>query len=99
MIRSLLEGLCARWATEHISKEQMEEMDEYVLNLIGYPFMSEKERELSRRLRHQTYYCAKVLNDLCIEKKINAFMECTKVMFCCGMVFEMQQLELKEEDK
>ena len=25
MIRSLLEGLCARWATEHITKEQMEE--------------------------------------------------------------------------
>ena len=28
MIRSLLEGLCARWATEHITKEQMEEMEE-----------------------------------------------------------------------
>ncbi len=25
MIRSLLEGLCARWATEHITKEQLEE--------------------------------------------------------------------------
>ena len=24
MIRSLLEGLCARWATEHITKEQLE---------------------------------------------------------------------------
>ena len=30
MIRSQLEGLCARWATEHISKEQMEEMEENV---------------------------------------------------------------------
>ena len=30
MIRSLLEGLCARWATEHISKEQMDEMEENV---------------------------------------------------------------------
>ncbi len=30
MIRSLLEGLCARWATENISKEQMEEMEENV---------------------------------------------------------------------
>ena len=28
MIRSLLEGLCARWATEHITREQMEEMEE-----------------------------------------------------------------------
>ncbi|MCR5770761.1 MAG: GntR family transcriptional regulator [Butyrivibrio sp.] len=30
MIRSKLEGLCARWACEHISKEQMEEMEEVV---------------------------------------------------------------------
>lgn len=30
VIRSLLEGLCARWATEHITKEQMDEMEENV---------------------------------------------------------------------
>lgn len=30
MIRSMLEGLCARWATEHITKEQMEEMEENI---------------------------------------------------------------------
>lgn len=30
MIRSQLEGLCARWATEHITKEQMDEMEENV---------------------------------------------------------------------
>ena len=30
MIRSRLEGLCARWATEHITKEQMDEMEENV---------------------------------------------------------------------
>jgi len=30
MMRSLLEGLCARWATEHITKEQMSEMEENV---------------------------------------------------------------------
>ena len=30
MIRSRLEGLCARWATETITDEQMEEMDENV---------------------------------------------------------------------
>ena len=30
MIRSRLEGLCARWATEKISDEQMEEMEENV---------------------------------------------------------------------
>ncbi len=30
MIRSRLEGLCARWATANITKEQMEEMEENV---------------------------------------------------------------------
>jgi len=30
IIRSLLEGLCARWATEHITKEQLEELEENV---------------------------------------------------------------------
>ena len=30
MIRSMLEGLCARWATENINKEQLEEMEENV---------------------------------------------------------------------
>lgn len=30
LIRSLLEGLCAEWATENISEEQMEEMEENV---------------------------------------------------------------------
>ena len=30
MIRSLLEGLCARWATEHITPEQMGEMEENI---------------------------------------------------------------------
>ena len=30
MMRSLLEGLCARWATENISREQMEEMEENI---------------------------------------------------------------------
>lgn len=30
MIRAQLEGLCAKWATEHISEEQMQEMEENV---------------------------------------------------------------------
>ncbi|MDD7142837.1 MAG: GntR family transcriptional regulator [bacterium] len=31
MTRSLLEGLCARWAAEHISEEQIQEMEEVLL--------------------------------------------------------------------
>lgn len=31
IVRSLLEGLCARWATEHITEEQLDELEEIVL--------------------------------------------------------------------
>lgn len=31
IIRSMLEGLCARWATEHISENQIEELEEIIL--------------------------------------------------------------------
>ena len=31
IIRSLLEGVCARWATEHITDEQIEELEEIIL--------------------------------------------------------------------
>lgn len=31
MIRSMLEGMCARWATEHITPEQIEELEEIIL--------------------------------------------------------------------
>lgn len=31
VIRSMLEGLCVRWAAEYITKEQLEELDEVIL--------------------------------------------------------------------
>lgn len=31
VIRSLLEGLCARWATEHITEEQIDKLEEIIL--------------------------------------------------------------------
>ena len=31
MIRSMLEGLCARWAAEHITPEQLEALEEVIL--------------------------------------------------------------------
>ena len=31
ILRSMLEGLCARWATEHITEEQLEELEEAIL--------------------------------------------------------------------
>ena len=29
-VRSMLEGLCARWATEHITEEQLDELEEII---------------------------------------------------------------------
>lgn len=40
MIRSLLEGLCAKWSAEHITREQMEEMEE---NIFLAEFHASKE--------------------------------------------------------
>lgn len=31
MIRSMMEGMCTRWATEHITQEQIEELEEIIL--------------------------------------------------------------------
>ena len=31
IIRSMLEGLCAKWATEHITEDQLEELEEIIL--------------------------------------------------------------------
>lgn len=57
MIRSLLEGLCARWATDHITKEQLEELEE---NVYLADFHAEKGHldqlaELDNRFHHILY--------------------------------------------
>lgn len=57
MIRSLLEGLCARWATDHITQEQLEELEE---NVYLADFHAEKGHldqmaELDNRFHHILY--------------------------------------------
>ena len=57
MMRSVLEGLCAKWATEHITKEQLEEMEE---NIYLAEFHARKEHweqmaELDNRF-HEILY-------------------------------------------
>lgn len=57
MIRSLLEGLCARWATDNISAEQLEELEE---NVYLADFHAEKGHldqmaELDNRFHHILY--------------------------------------------
>ena len=65
MVRSLLEGLCAKWATEHITEEQMEELDE---TLCLSEFHAQKEHfdqmfELDNRF-HEILYEASGSNIL-----------------------------------
>lgn len=57
MMRSLLEGLCAKWATENITKEQMEEMEEnvYLAEFHASKGHSEQLAELDNRF-HEILY-------------------------------------------
>lgn len=58
-IRSLLEGLCARWATENITGEQMEEMEEniYLSEYHAEKGHAEQLAELDNRF-HDILYAA-----------------------------------------
>ena len=71
MIRSRLEGLCARWATDHITKEQMEEMEEnvYLAEYHAARGHLEQITELDNRF-HEILYAAcdsKMLEHLLID--------------------------------
>ena len=74
MIRSLLDGLCAKWATEHITKQQLEELEE---NVYLAKFHSEKGHldqlaELDNRF-HNTLYEA--CNSKILEHQLKDFHE------------------------
>ena len=57
MIRSSLEGMCARLATEHITKEQLEEMEEnvYLASFHASKGHMEQMAELDNRFHHILY--------------------------------------------
>ncbi|MBR6770900.1 MAG: GntR family transcriptional regulator [Lachnospiraceae bacterium] len=57
MIRSLLEGLCARWATENITREQLDELEEnvYLADFHAAKGHMEQLAELDNRF-HQILY-------------------------------------------
>ena len=57
MIRSKLEGLCARWACENISKEQLEEMEEniYLAEFHAARGHMEQMAELDNRFHNILY--------------------------------------------
>ena len=74
MIRSLLEGLCARWACEHITVEQMEEMEEniYLSKFHAQKGHLEQLAELDNRF-HEILYEA--CNSKMLEHQLRDFHE------------------------
>lgn len=74
MIRSLLEGLCAKWATEHITKEQLEEMEEnvYLAKFHASKGHMEQLAELDNRF-HDIMYEA--CNSKMLEHQLRNFHE------------------------
>ncbi len=74
MIRSLLEGLCARWATEHITEAQMEEMEEnvYIAKFHAQKGHLEQLAELDNRF-HDILYEA--CNSKILEHHLKDFHE------------------------
>lgn len=74
MIRSLLEGLCARWACEHITDAQMEEMEEniYLSKFHAQKGHLEQLAELDNRF-HEILYEA--CNSKMLENQLRDFHE------------------------
>ena len=74
MIRSLLEGLCARWACEHITEEQMEEMEEniYLSKFHAQKGHLEQLAELDNQF-HEILY--KACNSKMLEHQLRDFHE------------------------
>lgn len=74
VIRSLLEGLCARWACEHITEEQMEEMEEniYLAKFHAKKGHLEQLAELDNRF-HDILYEA--CNSKMLEHQLKDFHE------------------------
>ncbi len=71
MIRSRLEGLCARWATERISREQMERMEEnvYLSEFHAAKGHMDQIAELDNQFHHILYNAcgSKMLEHLLID--------------------------------
>ncbi len=74
MIRSLLEGLCARWATEYITKEQLEELEEnvYLAKFHAGKGHLEQLAELDNRFHHILY---EACNSKMLEHQLRDFHE------------------------
>ena len=73
-IRSLLEGLCARWATEHITEMQLEELEEnvYLADFHASKGHLDQMADLDNRFHHILY---EACNSRQLEKLLVDFHE------------------------
>ena len=88
-IRSLLEGLAARWAVENITEEQIEEMEEVL-------YMSEYYRK--KELWEQVYICDNKFHHLMYEASGSHFLEHMLQMFH-EYVQQVRKYALKDENR
>ena len=74
MIRSRLEGLCARWACEHITREQLEAMEEnvYLAEFHAGKGHMEQMAELDNQFHHTLY---KACDSKMLEHLLNDYHE------------------------
>ena len=74
MIRSRLEGLCARWACEHITREQLESMEEnvYLAEFHAGKGHMEQMAELDNQFHHTLY---KACDSKMLEHLLNDYHE------------------------
>ena len=78
MIRSSLEGMCARLATENITEEQLEELEEnvYLASFHASKGHMEQMTELDNRFHHILY---EACDSKMLEKLLQAFQEKLKM--------------------
>lgn len=90
LIRSLLEGLCARWATEHITDDQIEEMEEILLLSEFHAKKANKEKaeqvsEMDGKF-HEVLYQAS--NSRILERTLSDFHRYVKLARKISVGFE-----------
>lgn len=98
VIRSMLEGLCARWATEHITKEQLEDLEE-TLCLSEYHTKKgnyEKLYELDGQFHEQLYNAS---NSRILNHVLSDFHDYVKRVRKATLAFQGRSVKSTEEHR
>lgn len=98
VIRSMLEGLCARWATEHITREQLEDLEE-TLCLAEYHTQKgnyEKLYELDSLFHEQLYEAS---NSRILNHVLSDFHDYVKRVRKVTLAFQGRSVKSTEEHR